>query len=254
MNCKLFASVPLCAALLSGCSSAPELTVPSGEWVDVNLPSATPPMQSARPSSYVRPPPPGAVSTAAPPAVVGMPPKAPVILSTDVTSVSPWGTPPAPIVSAVPAAQAAKPAPGAAPVAPTRLPYKPTGTLASDAPKTFATPPVPPVVVAPTSAPKAFKPAPIPKPVWEARVGESLRIVITNWSKRANYTVAWEAEDLDYPIDAPLRFEGTYEEAVAAIFDLYKEADRSFIVDGHRDQSRLNVTEKHAKDKKRPLL
>lgn len=237
MNCKLLASVPLCAALLSGCSSAPELTVPSGEWVDIKQPSVPPPQPSP-----------------AAPAVVSAPPKAPVILSTEVTSVSPWGTPPAPIVSPVPASPVAKPAPSAAPVAPTRLPYKPTGTLASDAPKTFATPPVPPAVVAPASAPKAFKPAPIPKPVWEARVGESLRVVINNWSKRANYTVAWEAEDLDYPIDAPLRFEGSYEEAVAAIFALYKQAERSFIVDGHREQKRLNVKEDPRKGNKRSTL
>lgn len=98
------------------------------------------------------------------------------------------------------------------------------------------------------------KPAPIPKQVWEARVGDSLRTVIKDWSQRAHYHLAWEAEDLDYPIDAPLRFEGSYEQALAAIFDLYKQADRSFIVDGHREQKRLNVTEDHSKRYKRPSL
>lgn len=237
MNCKLLAGMPLCAALLSGCQSAPTLTVPSGKWVEVNQPAAPP----AVVTPYQAPP--------------AAPSRVPVMISTEVTSASPWGTPPAPIVSPAPAKTAATSAPAVVPVATATLPYKPAGTSSAAAPKNFATQPVPPLVVTKVAAPKAIAPTPtpkpIPKPVWEARTGESLRVVINNWSKRANYTVAWEAEDLDYPIDAPLRFEGSYEEAVASIFDLYKSAQRSFIVDGHREQHRLNVTEKHAKDKTR---
>lgn len=102
-------------------------------------------------------------------------------------------------------------------------------------------------VIAPVAKP--IKPAPIPKPVWEAKPGDSLRGVIKTWSQRANYEVAWEAEDLDYPIDAPLRFEGSYEEAVAGIFQLYEKAERSFVVDGRRAQHRLNVSENSVKSK-----
>ncbi|WP_375122210.1 TcpQ domain-containing protein [Pseudomonas sp. LW8] len=73
--------------------------------------------------------------------------------------------------------------------------------------------------------------------------------MIKTWSQRANYEVAWDAEDLDYPIDAPLRFEGSYEEAVAGIFQLYEKAERSFVVDGRRAQHRLNVSENSVKSK-----
>ncbi|MNP77475.1 Toxin co-regulated pilus biosynthesis protein Q [compost metagenome] len=81
-----------------------------------------------------------------------------------------------------------------------------------------------------------------------------MRTVIKGWSQRVNYHVEWEPEDLDYPIDAPLRFEGSYEDALAGIFDLYKQADRSFIVDGHRKQKRVNVTEDHRKRNTRSPL
>ncbi|WP_247868541.1 MULTISPECIES: TcpQ domain-containing protein [unclassified Pseudomonas] len=101
----------------------------------------------------------------------------------------------------------------------------------------------------PVATPKPAVPAPIPKPVWIASEGESLRKVITAWSQRAGYTLSWRAEDLDYGIEAPLRFEGSYEEAVASIFHLYDKADRSFIVDGRRPQHRLIVTEDLKKSK-----
>lgn len=83
----------------------------------------------------------------------------------------------------------------------------------------------------------------IPKPVWEAQVGESLRKAITRWCQRAHYTLDWRAEDLDYPIEAPLHFTGSFEEAVTGVFKLYDQAPRSFIVDGRIAQSRLIVSE-----------
>lgn len=39
MNCKLAISGLLCAALLSGCSSAPTLAEASGPWTDLNGPT-----------------------------------------------------------------------------------------------------------------------------------------------------------------------------------------------------------------------
>jgi type IV pili sensor histidine kinase/response regulator len=142
----------------------------------------------------------------------------------------------------------------AAPVAPALAPSKVT-TPAVAPTKTFAAPSATPVAARTSSVPPpVIKPAPVPKQIWEARVGESLRSVIKGWSQRVNYHVEWEPEDLDYPIDAPLRFEGSYEQALAGIFDLYKQADRSFIVDGHREQKRVNVTEDHRKRNTRSSL
>lgn len=46
MKAKLTLCVVLCAALLSACSSPPELPQPSGDWVDANPPAAVSPLQS----------------------------------------------------------------------------------------------------------------------------------------------------------------------------------------------------------------
>lgn len=43
MKAKLTLCVVLCAALLSACSSQPELPQPSGDWVDANPPATVPP-------------------------------------------------------------------------------------------------------------------------------------------------------------------------------------------------------------------
>lgn len=119
-----------------------------------------------------------------------------------------------------------------------------TGMPASIRP-VVGTPAVPMSALIPRPAPAAPvpKPTPPPKPTWEARPGESLQQVITRWSRTAGYTLDWRAEGLDYPIDAPLRFQGSYEEAVSSIFKLYEKAERAFAVDGRRRQHRLIVNE-----------
>ncbi|RMV31279.1 hypothetical protein ALP12_200381 [Pseudomonas savastanoi pv. phaseolicola] len=40
-------------------------------------------------------------------------------------------------------------------------------------------------------------------------------------------------EDLDYPIEAPLSFTGTFSSAARQIFPLYDNSKRSFMVDGN---------------------
>lgn len=249
MNCKLFASELLCAALLLGCSSAPKLGLPSGDWVEINQPGSTPPVRapavaslSASPSSPSVP----AISTPRAPVMFGEPP---------VTAAAPAAIGWAPPATPTTAATASKPIPlptvGATAKAASATPPTPLHPVIAPT-KVFPAASVPPIaaVVAPAVKPL---PAPVAKQVWEARIGDSLRTVITNWSQRANYRLAWKAEDLDYPIDAPLRFEGSFEEAVAEIFRLYEKADRSFIVDGRRKQSRLEIMEDHDKPKRTPL-
>lgn len=104
--------------------------------------------------------------------------------------------------------------------------------------------PVPPKVEVPPTAKPA---APAPRPIWEAQSGETLRKAITRWCQRAHYTLDWQAESLDYPIEAPLRFSGSFEEAVKEIFHLYDKAPRTFIVDGRIAQSRLIVSENNTR-------
>ncbi|MDU8358495.1 TcpQ domain-containing protein [Pseudomonas syringae group sp. J309-1] len=98
------------------------------------------------------------------------------------------------------------------------------------------------------------KPEPAAKPVatvapqqtWSAPVGSTLRQSVEDWAKRAGWQVIWVPEDLDYPIEAPLSFTGTFSSAVRQIFPLYDNAKRSFVVDGNEGngQQVLHVSER----------
>lgn len=85
------------------------------------------------------------------------------------------------------------------------------------------------------------------KPVWEARVGSTLRESVEDWARSADYRVIWECDDLDYPIEAPLRFSGSFAEAVTEIFPLWDNARRSFLVNGNPDQRIVHVSERKKK-------
>lgn len=248
MNCKLFASELLCAALLLGCSSAPKLSLPSGDWVEVNQPGATLPLNATSPtplSPYPRPAPAVTVSTPRAPIVFGAPPVNPVVPGSTATTV-----PVAP--SPVPGVAAATPpkviAPGPMPAtgkAPSPAPVTPPKTVAAPtvAPtKVFPGSPAPPV-----AAVSAARPTPIPPPLptWTAPVGSTLHQTVADWCKRAGVQLIWNQEDLDYPIEAPLNFKGTFAEAIAQIFPLYDGAKRSFVVDGNTSsQGILFVSER----------
>ncbi|AGN33457.1 type IV pilus biogenesis lipoprotein PilL2 (plasmid) [Pseudomonas fluorescens A506] len=251
MNCKLLASELLCAALLVGCSTAPKLTVPSGDWEEVSQPSAT--MFNANNAraiaSYV--PPPGAQVQTSP----GQLPKSSVAPDLGVKATTAGLAAPGPATSKPSTVTTTTPMPIASGAAGT-ADHKASTTSSVAPTKAFPAPSKAPVPAVATAGPKAAIPStkvtPPPKPVWTATVGQSLRAVIKSWSDRANYTLDWKADTLDYPIDAPLRFEGSYEDAVAGIFQLYDQADRSFIVDGRPPQHRLTVSEDHDKTKRTP--
>ncbi len=99
-----------------------------------------------------------------------------------------------------------------------------------------------------------MKPEPAAKPVatvapqqtWNAPVGSTLRQSVEDWAKRAGWQVIWVPEDLDYPIEAPLSFTGSFSSAVRQIFPLYDNAKRSFVVDGNEGngQQVLHVSER----------
>lgn len=95
------------------------------------------------------------------------------------------------------------------------------------------------------------KPAPPPRPlpqVWTAEVGSTLRDSVEEWAKKARWRVIWAQEDLNYPIEAPLHFEGSFQEAIKQLFPLYDNAPRSFVVDGSEgSQSVLYVAERKMK-------
>lgn len=173
-----------------------------------------------------------------------------------------------PILTSTPAVSATAPAaPVPPPVAPAKDGSIPTATpsaAAKPAPVSVAPTPNAPsqpaqskpgptvVATAGTSVPAAeMKPAaparPLPQ-VWTAEAGSTLRESVEEWAKKARWKVIWAQEDLNYPIDAPLRFEGSFQEAIKQLFPLYDNAPRSFVVDGSEGaQSVLYVAERKRK-------
>ncbi|EDZ9093335.1 hypothetical protein C3N30_14075 [Salmonella enterica] len=78
----------------------------------------------------------------------------------------------------------------------------------------------------------AAKPTPVPVPIqetWRAETGQTLKDVLFTWSAKADcgtgrhWTVDW-ATDVNYRIDAPLMFTGSYRDALNGIFGLYQGA------------------------------
>lgn len=98
----------------------------------------------------------------------------------------------------------------------------------------------------PTTQPSPVKPVvpPVAQESWSAPADSTLRQSIEAWAKRADWRVIWEPDDLDYPIEASLRFTGSFIEAIYQIFPLYDNAKRSFVVDGNSAQRILHVSER----------
>lgn len=88
-------------------------------------------------------------------------------------------------------------------------------------------------------------PIQVEKPVaelWDVSAGGTLESLISDWALRAGWRVEW-ATDLDYPMVAPFTIEGDFLEAIAAIFNAYSQAERSFRVEAFQNQV-LVVSEK----------
>ncbi|WP_252090661.1 TcpQ domain-containing protein [Pseudomonas sp. MWU13-3659] len=174
---------------------------------------------------------------------------APAPISTTTTSVAV----PAPVAPVFP------------PVAPAKDGSIPAATVIAAAKPSTPVPPAPTVSNQPTASKPAavvttsavvaptieVKPAPPPRPlpqVWTAEAGSTLRDSVEGWAKKARWRVIWAQEDLNYPIEAPLHFEGSFQEAIKQLFPLYDDAPRSFVVDGSEgSQSVLYVAERKKK-------
>lgn len=147
------------------------------------------------------------------------------------TAAGPAAKPPATVAAAsVTAASAPKPSPTPVSVAVTTPSPKPAMPLPKATPVT----------------------APPPRPllqVWTAETGSTLRQSVEAWAKKASpsWTVIWSQDDLDYPIEAQLRFEGSFQDAIKELFPLYDNAPRSFVVDGSDAQRVLHVDERKKK-------
>lgn len=202
------------------------------------------------------------VTSSAPPAstsgvvVAAAPESAPISASTSAVAY------PAPAASVLPPVAPAKdgpipPAPPAVAARPSTAPATPAPSIPAPLSKSKPTAAV--VTAAATAAataataPQALevKSAPPPRPlpqIWTAEVGSTLRESVEEWAKKAKWRVIWAQEDLNYPIDAPLRFQGSFQEAIKQLFPLYDNAPRSFVVDGSEGtQSVLYVAERKRK-------
>ena len=171
----------------------------------------------------------------------------------------------APITTSSPAVAApATAAPALPPVAPAKDGSTPAASLSaaakpSPSPVTHASSVTSQLGKSTSAAPVAtvaapvveVKPAPSPRPlpqIWTAEAGSTLRESVEAWAKKARWRVIWAQEDLNYPIEAPLRFEGSFQEAIKQLFPLYDNAPRSFVVDGSEgSQSVLYVAERKKK-------
>jgi Toxin co-regulated pilus biosynthesis protein Q len=107
------------------------------------------------------------------------------------------------------------------------------------------------VVSAP--APAATVPVPDPGivPVWNAAKGSTLRESIQRWADQAKWTLVWEAPDgidktVNYPIVAPLHFQGSIDEAVGNCIRLYEHAKKPLGVEINREQRLLYVHLKYS--------
>ncbi|WP_353436395.1 TcpQ domain-containing protein [Pseudomonas aeruginosa] len=190
-------------------------------------PAAPTPAAVAQPSSTEK------VSTLESPVVVASVPKPAPITTSPAPTKKPESTTVLP-----PAAPAKDGHPSSPPAA--SAPIKPLASAVKSTPPTPAT-------VASAPPVKVLTPAEPSRQLtqfWSAETGSTLRDTLEAWAKRARWTVRWEPLDLNYPIEAPLTFHGSFEDAVSELFPLYDAAERPFLVNASRPQSLIIIKER----------
>lgn len=239
-------------ASLSGCTSPPKTTqIPADTWVDEQIAQSATAISLAQRQLHQTSasPPPVAVAnktSPAPSAAITTPrPAAPPLQTSSAPpTVIPQGKAPVTVDTSTQLAKPAVPIAALPKAAPT-----PTTTSTKDF---VAVPAKAPAAVVASAVSTAKPPAtpvtppapPPPLPAWTASVGSTLHKSVAEWCERAKVKLIWKPEDLDYPIEAPLVFRGTFQQAIAQLFPLYDSAPRSFIVDGNSSQGILNVSER----------
>ncbi|ELY4478537.1 TcpQ domain-containing protein [Salmonella enterica] len=109
-----------------------------------------------------------------------------------------------------------------------------------------------------SSAPASSAPVPAPKltgtpvkalpsgPEWKAAAGITLKESLTAWAEKADcpngghWVVIWQTP-VDYLIEAPLTFRGSFESALDQVFDLYRPAEKRLYAEAHRAQCLVSV-------------
>lgn len=77
--------------------------------------------------------------------------------------------------------------------------------------------------------------------VWVAKTGSTLRESLAEWGKRAGWQVVWTPA-IDYPIAAQMQFDGSFLDAITAVFRAYEKAEKPLLVDVHQAQKLVVVS------------
>lgn len=84
-------------------------------------------------------------------------------------------------------------------------------------------------------------------PEWKAVAGTTLQESLTAWAEKADcpngghWVVIWQTP-VDYRIEAPLTFRGSFESALDQVFELYRPAEKRLYAEAHRAQCLVSVT------------
>ncbi|HCM1917197.1 TPA: TcpQ domain-containing protein [Salmonella enterica subsp. salamae serovar 28:r:e,n,z15] len=121
-------------------------------------------------------------------------------------------------------------------------------------------------ITAPTAVVSTVSPSPVPAlstpapkltgtpvkalssgPEWKAAAGITLQESLTAWAEKADcpngghWVVIWQTP-VDYLIEAPLTFRGSFESALDQVFDLYRPAEKRLYAEANRTQCLVSVT------------
>lgn len=251
MNLKLASGGLLSAALLVGCSGSPKLSLPSGQWDDMNLPQSVSYSRSSTGAAAVTttaPSIPPVVNQVAPTtsksvAVVSVPTTSTALTVTDkanpkatvaTTKVFPTAPAPAPTIVNV----------LAAPLSPSKALDPPFPIVAGLALSRNEVVQVSKSIEH-SSAP-AIKPVTIPKPVlerWEIAASDgTLRRALGKWAVRSGWQLVWDAS-VDVPVTANATFIGNFNTAVTQLFQSLSAADVNLSAVLYSGNRVLRVTE-----------
>ncbi len=121
-------------------------------------------------------------------------------------------------------------------------------------------------ITAPTAVVSTVSPSPVPVlstptpqltgtpvkalssgPEWKAAAGITLQESLTAWAEKADcpngghWVVIWQTP-VDYLVEAPLTFRGSFESALDQVFDLYRPAEKRLYAEASRAQCLVSVT------------
>ncbi|HBJ6316911.1 TPA: TcpQ domain-containing protein [Salmonella enterica subsp. diarizonae serovar 50:r:z] len=132
-----------------------------------------------------------------------------------------------------------------------------TGKATATTPAVSTTSPSPVAPTAPSPGPALSTPAPkligtpvkaLPSgPQWKAAAGTTLKESLTAWAEKADcpngghWVVIWQSP-VDYRIEAPLTFRGSFESALDQVFELYRPAEKRLYAEANRVQCLVSVT------------